>query len=314
MIDSSRNNYKYRLYGLTISSEIEIPELCVYTGEDLTQYDANINYGVVPRGIDQPIFTTAWCQISKKEFYMYIEGVAHYYVSNGSRIVVEPEEKGDRSQINVFLLGSSLGLLMMQRNTIAIHGGTVEIGGGGIILTGFMGAGKSTLNTAFRKKGYRFLSDDVSALGRDNNGTFMVHPSYPQAKLCRDAALKLGYDFNKFYLIDKEMDKCAVPLLGEFVSESVQLHGIYEISVRDTEEVEITEVLGIEKVKLILRNIYRIELSRFLGFDREYFKQCLEIAESVPVYRLIRPSGEFTVNEQIELIESTLKLIKKEVV
>jgi hypothetical protein len=314
MISMKKNIYTYQIYGLIIKSEIEIPELCVYS-EEIASCDVDICFGCVPRDIDQPIFTTKSWQISKNEFYMYIKDVGHYYVSNGKSVIVEPEDGSNMEYVKVFLLGSAIGMLMFQRNIIAIHGGTIEIDGQGIILTGHTGAGKSTLNSAFRNEGYRFLSDDVSALGKDDIGKTVIHPAYPQAKLCGDAMLKLGYNLKNFNsLIDRERDKYSIPLDREFVRYNVQLGGIYEISVEDVDNVKINEVLGGEKIKLILRNIYRIEIIRFLGFERDYFKQCLEIAKNIPVYRLIRPRNKFTINEQMELILRNSNNVNNEIV
>lgn len=296
------NIYMYQIYGLIIKSELEIPELCISSNKG-NKYDVNISFGSVPRFIHQSIFTSTWWQISNSEFYMYIEDVGHYYVTNGKSIIIEPDAGGDMEYIKVFLLGSALGLLMFQRNIIAIHGGTIEINGQGIILTGQSGAGKSTLNSAFRKQGYSFLSDDVSALGKDETGHIIIHPAYPHAKLCSDTMLKLGYNLNNFSsLIDREREKYSVPLDKEFSDHITQLGAIYEISVENTENVKIIEVLGIKKFKLLFRNIYRIEITSFLGFDTNYYKQCLEIAQNIPVYNLIRPANKFTVNEQMELI------------
>jgi len=86
--------YTYQIYGLIIKCEIEIPELCVYREEN-GNYDVIISFGSTPRYINQPIFVAKYWQISKKEFYMNIKDVGHYYVSNGASIIVEPEEGSD---------------------------------------------------------------------------------------------------------------------------------------------------------------------------------------------------------------------------
>lgn len=308
------NIFMYQLYGLIIKSEIELPELCATnTYKNSNSNLVNISLGSTPRFINHPIFTTTWWQISKKEFYMYIKDVGHYYVSNGTSIIIEPDAGSDIDYIKVFLLGSALGLLMFQRNILAIHGGTIEIGGQGIILTGQTGAGKSTLNSAFRKEGYNFLSDDVSALGKDETKNIVIHPAYPHAKLCSDTMIKLGYNLDNFnLLIDQKRKKYSVPLGKTFVNHNVRLLRIYEISEADVECVEIIEVLGIEKIKLLLRNIYRIEISKYLGLDSNYINQCLDIAQNIPVYKLIRPSNKFSVNEQMEQILRSLNCVNNE--
>lgn len=314
MADTNMHYYTYKVYGLIIRSEIEIPELTDVDEENVLKYDCTISYGIVPREITKSLIKGTWYQISKKEFYMHINGVAHYYVCNGNSIIVEPEKCIDMRILRVFLLGSSLGLIMSQRNIIALHGGTVAVNDGGIILCGGTGAGKSTLNSAFRKEGFSFLSDDVSALGEDCNGKIVVHPTYSQVKLCKDAMIKMDYDIKDIDLIDNERDKYAIPLNKFFLNYSIPLIGIYEISVGDISTVEINEITGNEKLKIILGNIYRIELIGCLGLDRDYFKKCLEVVKNIPVYRLIRPRDKFTVNEQVHKIKSTLRVDSRIVV
>jgi hypothetical protein len=267
----------------------------------------SITYGIVPKDIEEAVINARNIKLSKREFCLYIKGVAKYYVTCGSRIIVEPEEQSDIEEVKVYILGSCFGALLAQRGVVAIHGGSIVIDGQGIVITGQMGAGKSTLTSAFRNEGHLFLGDDVSALGKNKENRLIIHPTYPQAKLCRDAMEKMGYDTNRFRVTDSERDKFAIPVRNSFYGYPVILNGIYEINVEDVDSVELTEVSGTEKLSLILKNIYRVEISNALGFTPEYFKSCIEIAQKIPVYRIVRPKEGFTVDNQINLIKSTIK-------
>ena len=79
-------------------------------------------------------------------------------------------------------------MIMLQRDMIAIHGGTIAMNGKGLLITGNRGAGKSTLTSALRLKGYPLVADDVSAMK-----SLMVQPAYPQQKVCEDMMNYLGY-------------------------------------------------------------------------------------------------------------------------
>lgn len=310
MWDYNFIKYRYKVYGLKILSQILISELPLNNEEVEQEYDAVISYGVVPKQIHCGIINNDNVKMTKNEFYFYIKGVAHYYVADGNKIIVETELGSDEHEVKVYLLGTSLGILLTQRNVIAIHGGTIAINGKGIIITGRTGAGKSTLISAFREEGYKFLADDVSALGKDDNDKIIVHPSYPQAKLCRDAVEKMGYHPESFQRTDPFRDKYIIPLNKGFWDYAVILKAIYEINIGEGSGVEVNEVFGSEKVKSILRNIYRVEISRYLGFDPLYFKKCIDIANSVSVYRITRPKMGFTVNEQVNLIVGQVKEIE----
>ena len=301
----------YRVYGLNVASEITMPELPAAEQGEGCGIDAFIAYGKVSGDIEDGVVVDPCLKLSKREFYLHIKGTARFYVADGCVIVVQPEGRGDEEEIKVFLLGSCLGMLLYQRNIVAMHGGAVVIDGQGIIITGHTGAGKSTLISALREKGHKFLADDVCALTRDDGSNIMIHPSYPQAKLCRDAMERMGYDTENYQRTDPYRDKYIVPLDRFFSGKEVVLRGIYEIRKVFNQKTEINEVLGAEKLKLILRNVYRMEIIHYLGISGSYFKKCLEIAGSVPVYSISRPEGKITVEEQVGLIMDTLRVKTK---
>jgi hypothetical protein len=312
--DKSLLRLTYKIYGLKIKSEILLPELSAISEQECGHIDATISYGKVPKELKSPIFKNKFFQISKSEFYFHIIGVAHYYVTNGNSIVIEPDAECDQEEVKAFLLGSSLGMMLIQRNIVALHGGTVVVDGKGIIITGHCGAGKSTLTSAFIKSGYPFLADDVSALGNNAEGSIIIHPTFPQQKLCKDAMEKMDYDTNKFSIVDIDREKYAIPLDKSFISSPVPLWAIYEINIGTSGNVEISEVLGSDKIKILLKSIYRIEISRQIGFESQYFKYCMNIAKNIPIFKISRPKDVFSVKEQMELIKNTLNIIDEKVI
>jgi len=296
--------FTYKIYGITVESEIAIEELI--SAEDITKTDASIYFGPVNQKINNAVYEDDNIKYSKNEFYLHIKGIADFYVSDGTKIVVELENESILVQAKVFLLGSCLGILLAQRKTIAIHGGAVVVGGNSIIITGNTGAGKSTLTCAFRKEGYKFLADDVVALGEKEKGNIIAFPAFPQQKLCKDAIEKMGYKTEELVLIDEKREKYSIPLNNHFLMEAVSLKAIYELNSVDEDLVKLEELFGTNKFNTILKNIYRIETIRLDDFDPVYFKKCVEIAKSIKVYKLSRPKGKFTVDEQIKLIKASL--------
>jgi len=299
----------YKVYGLKIRSEILISELPIISNLEDECFDATISYGKVLEEIKDAICKNEVIQISKNEFILRVRGVANYYVANGNSIIVEPEAESNMEDVKLFLLGTSLGVMLMQRNTIAIHGGTIVVNGKGIIISGHTGVGKSTLISAFRDKGCFFLADDVSAVENTPDGEIIIHPSYPQQKLCRDAMESMSYDINKYIKVDPIRDKYAIYSDEKFLYSPVKFSAIYEINIGKSNKVEISEVSGSKKIIILLRNIYRIELCKYIGFNPQYFKYCMNIASNVRIYEITRPKSVFSVDDQIRLIENTLKVI-----
>lgn len=308
MINSCSNfNNTYKVHGMVIESEVLLNELvCINRGE-VDKVDVIISYGITPKNIERAIIKEKFFQASKTEMYFYIAEVAHYYVANGNMIIIEPDRGVDERQINSYLLGGCLGMILTQRNIIGIHGGTVILDGKGIIIAGPPGAGKSTLITAFIKSGHSFLSDDVSALNIIEDGEILIHPSYPQQKLCKDAVERMQYNVNCLKLIDTAREKYAITVEDKFCNNEVALSAIYEINVNEeSKEVEINRITGREKINIIFRNIYGIQISRYIGIESCFFKHCADLASKVSVYKITRPQKGISVSEQMSLIKKSL--------
>lgn len=293
----------YKVYGLNIRSEIEIEELVELDNLSDKNVDVTYSYGIVPDRFKELINDKKITYYSKNEIWFYIKGVASYYITNGDSVLVQPCKNADKQLINIFLTGSCLGFIMIQKRNIAIHGSAMLINNKCMILTGNRGAGKSTLSTALRLKGYKLLSDDVSAITIKD--AVYVEAGFPYQKLCEDAMVKLGYNKDKYKSPKSNTErKYLVPILEQFIYESKKLQFIIEIECNDSDEINIVEIKGSEKLNRIIQNIYRNECFTYIGgLSSRQFKLCLEVARNIKFYKLTRPRNKFTVDKQIENLE-----------
>lgn len=303
----------YNVYGLNIRSEIEIKEfkrVDYLSKEDVV----TITYSKMDEDIKKSISQGKKIELIKDRIWFHVDNIATYCISNGSEIKVEVCENTDIQLMKIYVMCSCLGFIMLQKKIVAIHGGVIEIDNKAVIFTGDRGAGKSTLTTALREKGYKFISDDVARIKIDK--VPYVMPGFPYQKLCESAMGKFGYDKESCtsFMSDKEV-KYVVPALDEFVYEERELISIVKLTVSDVEEVIIEEIRGAEKLNNIIENIYRGEYIKHLGkMDVIYFKQCLDIAKNIRFFKITRPANKFTVDEQIELIEEAISGVKEAVV
>lgn len=306
--------YYYKVYGLIVKSEVLLSELIEASDEEIKNIDVEVTYGIVRNHIEEFLDNGINYKLDKDKMWFVIEDVGYYYITKGKTIVVEPYKDADKAQIKTFLLGSAFGYLLIQRDSIAIHGGTIIINGKAIIFTGDTGAGKSTMTAAFREKGYFFMADDVSVISRCKDGSYEIYPGYPQQKLCKDTIKNMGYNPDAFKMIDDDREKYVIPAKESFINTPVELGGIIELSINDGEEVEIFEVLGSEKLLTLMKNIYRIEVTRFTGISRKYLTQCLEVTKNISIYKIKRPKGINTIDEQIDLVIEKLENRKSKIV
>jgi hypothetical protein len=301
------DTFFYKIYGLNIASGLLLPELLPNKGIGKEVIHITITKGFVPEYIHREIKKGITYCYNNEVIWFVIEKVAIYYVSDGTKIIIQPYEDANNDDLKTYLLGSAFGALLIQRNMIAIHGGAIVVNNKAIIITGTTGAGKSTLTTAFRLRGSLFLADDVSVIKVAEGEELQVYPAYPQQKLCGDSVEKLGYICKGLKLIDPERDKYAVPLENEvFVNKPVDLASIYELTIGDSKKVEIVQVTGREKIKLLYENIFRIGYTKEIGLSPFYYKNYIQIVQKATVYRITRPRDRFTVEQQIDLIRGTL--------
>lgn len=296
--------YFYKLYGLNIQSDKEITELV--KGYNIENPDIIINFKKIDDGKKAYLNKNRWFYYNRDFTVFRIDKNATYLIQNEKEIIIEEDENCNKQVVKTFILGTSFGILLKQRNIVAIHGGAILIGDRTVIFTGHSGAGKSTITNAFRIRGFKFLADDVSATDVLEDGTVVVNPAYPQQKVCRDAMEKLGYSVDEFNLIDEGRGKYVIPATESFVYESMRLGAVCEIVIGDCEAVMIEEIKGIEKLNIIVKNIYRGEVFLRESIDSEYFKKIINIVKNISVYRITRPRDKFSVDEQIEAILNKL--------
>lgn len=306
--------YLYRIYGLNIKSYREIKELVAI--KKTSDIDIELVSEEIPIEKKKLLDEERWLYYSETISMFRIRDNAIYLIENGNRIVVEEFKNCNAETLKTFLLGTALGLCLKQRNIVAMHGSSILIGNNVVICTGKSGAGKSTITNSFREKGFKFLADDVSALDILNENTIIVNPAYPQQKICKDIMEKMGYEKELFKLIDECRGKYVIPARESFVYDAKKLTAICEISISDDPDVNIQEITGVEKLKVIIKNIYRQEIFLREGMKSCYFKNILNIAKNILVYKIFRPKDKLTVDEQIDIIlkELDYKELKGELV
>ncbi len=126
----------YRLFGLNVRSEIDLPELtpCAIEAEpEVTIRLSDIGADVSAPGL----------HAVDGDLVFVAEDVARYRIAAGRTIVVERLPNSPARNVRLFLLGSAFGALLHQRGLLPLHANAVEIGGKAVAFMGESGAGKS---------------------------------------------------------------------------------------------------------------------------------------------------------------------------
>lgn len=300
-IDTTR--YRYRAFGLNIESELRLDGLLPSDGPTEVQ----VRYGKVDVPFPGPAGENAYWAEGKRKFAFRVKNIGSFLIRDGVEVVVDLDEHQKSEAHPLYVLGTCSGVLLMQRGLLPIHGSALSLEGKEVIITGHSGAGKSTLTAALSGKGYRFLADDIAAVQVEGDGTPWIMPAFPRQKLWRDAAEHLHGSVDVYERIPGIRDKFHIPMAKQFISSKRRLRALFEISVHGGEKVEWSEAAGTEKLEILLRSTYRLELVGALGIGAWHFQQCASVASNVAVFKLRRPESSYTLEQQTEAVLEALE-------
>lgn len=300
---STQDKFFYKAFGLNLESDFILNGL--FPSDGPTQ--VRIIEGEVSVKFPGPIGENAYWSEGKDKFAFRIIGVGAFLINSGSEITIQSDTQMPDDRRALYILGTCMGALLLQRGLIPMHGSALSLNNNEVIFTGNSGAGKSTLTASLIKRGYSFLADDISALQVKENGDAWIIPAFPKQKLCGDAATIIFGGLDGLERIKGIRDKYHVPSSDQFITESRKLCALFELATHAGSEVELEEVVGTEKLAVIIRNTYKLLLIEAKGIEAEHFQQCSKIAATIKVYKLKRPMSGFTIEEQINKIMMVLE-------
>lgn len=299
----------YEAFGLSLTSDIPLPELNQISEpvdtidieiktEDLSRLWLELNHG-------PNMF------VVKDRFVMFqIPDVATFSIQEGKRITVSPFKGAEEDVLRLYILGTCIGVLMMQRKIYPLHGSAVAIDGKAYAFIGDSGVGKSTLASAFLSRGYHLVSDDVIAVSlsaHDNRP--VVTPSYPQQKLWQESLNEFGMETSAYRSIFGRETKYCIPVSSQYFTEPLPLAGVFELIKKEEKGIEVQQIRGLEILHTLFSHTYRNLLISPLGLMDWHFNISAKIAHQIEAYRIHRPSYGFTAFNLTDLI---LRKIKKE--
>jgi hypothetical protein len=290
--------HKYKVFGLKILSEPELPELPL---ADFDICDVEIKFNEVPLEIQDHKGKGVLYQAKPGKFLFRLESVGAYYVEDGKRINLQRLNNSTDEELRLFLLGSAFGALIHQRKLLAFHGSTVVKDTKALIIAGISGTGKSSLAATLVKRGYSLLADDISVIGFEN-GKPLVYPGIPHLKLWKDVLIKLGENPDKHDKVRPQILKYRKQVKNSYAAKPLLVEKIIILSSKNTEGFDKTEIKGIDKFNTLKNNTYRFQYVDALGLSAEHFDLCSRLANCVEVVQIMRPSSPLLLEELADFV------------
>ena len=289
--------FYYNAFGLIISSDMQLKPLT----QSAKAVDVDVDVEVIlttvnKNGIENPDVTTPFYQQSKNQHWFYVPDIAYFYIVNGNKIYVEPFENSDLQSVELFVLGTCMGIIFHMRNLLVIHGNAVRINDKAIIFAGKSGQGKSSLAATFHQNGYDILADDLAVI--DKNG--LCYPSYPQLKLWHDTATKLEIDTEHLKRIRPQVNKYALPLTTGFYHKPLPVAGVYILNSHNQDNYKFEQLDGIKKIPPLKANTYRYRQIKGLGLTTQHLQACTTLAQNTKIIRVTRPQKGLALNKLLK--------------
>jgi len=298
--------YNYIVAGLTVRSEIELPELVTCRPGD-TEPDVEVCLAVVAQSLPQATHSSFEAEISANEVLLKIPDVARYHVKDGREILLEPAPGVQDKDLRLFLLGSAFGALYFQRGYFPLHASVVVMNGTAVAFTGDSGAGKSTMAAWMNAQGYPLLCDDVCVIRFGANDMPMAYAAFPRLKLWDDALNAFAIDSTELQRDYFRADKYHLPAAGNFCIDPVPLRHINILQFSDHYAAPCIEnIEPAHTVHLLRDNTYRYQYISGMGLTRSHFLDCVRLAKSTHSHYLTRPRNHAALAECQRLIEQQM--------
>lgn len=290
-------NY-YSLYGLTVESDLDFFQLKELKHKPV-QIDVFIYQSIMEKRVEEELAGKSY-SIGDHSTY-FSNKVVYLLVEEGNTIKYQAKENANWQYIKTYLLGFGFALLFLQKNQLAIHCSSVVCEKGALLLAGESGSGKSTLTRALIKAGFKLLADDMELVRVKGGDNLYAYPAFPYQKMCRNEVEKLADPLGAIY-IDEMKDKFMVPCFSVFEEQEQKVMGLVSLLVSDCEQVQLREVMGLEKLYAIYGNLFVRKLLLKEKTNPHILDACLKIAAMIPIYQLKRPVGVDSVEEQINVM------------
>jgi hypothetical protein len=302
----TENKNSYYSFGLRIESYIPLPEL------PRTDEHADLSIGTVT--VMNNDLSSYWhdCAPSNEYFaikddqvFIRVPDTAIFCIFNGDSIIVSPYEGSDEDKLRLYILGTCMGIILLQKKILPLHGSAIAINGKAYAVLGVSGAGKSTLASILLEQGYQLLSDDLIPVTFNQDHIPIVMPSYPQQKMWQETIDHLGMSSSNFQpLFDRET-KFAVPVASRFCSHPLPLAGVFEL-VKTESNANVEPIEGLVRFHTLLRHTFRSFLIERLALMEWHFNTLAKFVKQVDMYQLQRPSSGFSAHELANYLLNTI--------
>lgn len=313
--------HRYQVFGLALDSPERIPGLNVVEYSADAPHTVRIEFGKVPSFIANPEFENESVQANASEYLFSYPGLLRMYAEGSERIVVEREATCDTVRLWTLILGAGISIAGFRRGWVPLHASAVEADGSCVALAGQSGFGKSTLAASLAKAGYPLHAEDLCLIQPGTAGTPMVGAGVKELRLWDDAVKMLGWTEQEPVAIIPDTTKAVYDVPRQSPSYSASSRGdspllplrrVYILGFADeSNPTGIDRLHGVAALQALIQML-RVRKELLLSNPRQHtFEQLAAIAQSVEVFRFVRPFDPAQIDAWTERLAAHIQLPAK---
>lgn len=282
----------YKAFGLTIHSQLPLPELVSETSSSPIDFEIKINTITLPvlrkTRINRRGIQAFFGKDPEGNLILHWEGVATFRAESGTILSVWPLTD-DANLLSLFTVSEAMGLILFQRGYFLLHASAVRVGDEAFCFMGNPGAGKSTTAAALVQAGGTLLSDDLTAITFDDKGNCFVVPAYPQLKIWDNTVNGLSYDRSKLQPVSEGVNKFSFKP-EDFSQEKVRLKEVYFIHKANNQSVK--RLLKAPEIPLEMLKNFPLSIALLKNQAlKTHFLQSFQCAAAAQIWKMRRPAG-----------------------
>ena len=265
--------WTYRLFGLSLASQIALPEL-QETGSAAPDVVLEAGHlGDVGAG------------------FLLQTDCARFLIADGRSIRVEAACDAIIEDVRLHILGSVMGVVCLQRGLLPLHAASIVAEGRAHVFAGPSGVGKSTLAAAAHRLGLTVLADDLSVISLNPEGLPQVWPGVGRVKLWPESLPGLGLEAAQLTRLTPSADKFALPLARPNTDTPEALARITLLDPGRSPNTEVHRLTGAAAAEAVLGNIYRWSMAAELGLAEAVFHRAMALVARIEVCLMDRQTA-----------------------
>jgi len=299
----------YRLNGLRLDSDFDLPGLPCWDGPAATPSDLVFRLGKVPLQLDRPDHVAPVFQTSgSSEYLLAVPGTGRILVRNGCEVTIEPEAGADATMASAILSGPTQSVIWHQRGLLPLHASVVDIGGRAVALCGPSASGKSTLAATLAGQGHAVIADDICLVDARTGATVSVLSGGSPLRLWRDALDRLGVAAQESQRVRPDKEKYFLDC-GDYIRcEPHPLAALVLLSRQENGAVTLERLRGARAIGALHDIVHMRRPARALGRAPQIFAALTRVASGgVTIWRLKVPEGAAGLREAAEKVLTVLE-------